>query len=96
MADFVPPTLCLAANSQLVVNFSGRAKHSFKGQIQVNGNQAYLYFECIDIGNFDTSPVVVGALFLGGTVRNMRGKWLFSDMTGGSASPLSVDHYYFP
>jgi hypothetical protein len=69
---------------------------SFKIRVDVHGDQADLYFECIDIGNFDTSPVVAGALFAGGTVRHVRGKWLFSDITGGSAFPLSVDHYYFP
>jgi len=69
---------------------------SFKIQVAVHGERADLYFECIDIGNFDTSPVVAGALFAGGTVRKVGGRWVFSDITGGSAFPLSVDHYYIP
>jgi hypothetical protein len=32
---------------------------------------------------------------LAGT-RKIEGKWLFSDMFGGSSSPLSVDYYYYP
>lgn len=30
------------------------------------------------------------------TLRKIKGKWLFSNMFGGSSDPLSVDHYYFP
>jgi ketosteroid isomerase-like protein len=67
---------------------------SFKIQIDVKGDQAYLYYECIDIGNFDTSPFVASVLFNEGTVRKIGGKWVFWQMNGGSALPLSVDHYY--
>jgi ketosteroid isomerase-like protein len=69
---------------------------SFKIQIEVHGDEAYLYFECVDIGNFDTSPVVAGVLYNAGTVRKIQGKWQFWRMNGGPASPLSVDHYYYP
>ncbi len=70
---------------------------SFKTKIDVDGRQAFLYFECIDIGDFDLpSRYIAGASFIAGTVRKIRGKWLFWRMNAGSASPLSVDHYYFP
>ncbi|HEV2351945.1 MAG TPA: nuclear transport factor 2 family protein [Terriglobia bacterium] len=70
---------------------------SFKTQINVQGDQAGLYFECHDVGDYDlASRSIVADLFLAGTVRNVDGKWVFSDMTAGKAAPLSVDHYYFP
>ncbi|PYQ52922.1 MAG: hypothetical protein DMF78_10255 [Acidobacteria bacterium] len=70
---------------------------SFKTQIDVHGNQAWLYFECHDVGNFDlASRVIAGDTFLAGTLRHASGRWVFSDMTAGKASPLAVDHYYFP
>lgn len=34
--------------------------------------------------------------FLTGAVLKMEGKELFSDMFGGSSSPLSLDQHYFP
>ncbi len=70
---------------------------SFKIQINVQSDQAGLYFECHDIGDYDlASRFIASDTFLAGTVRNVGGKWVFSDMTAGKASPLSVDHYYFP
>jgi hypothetical protein len=70
---------------------------SFKTQIDVSGDQAWLYFECHDIGDFDlTTRFIAADLFLAGTVRNVGGTWLFWSMTAGKSSPLSVDHYYFP
>jgi hypothetical protein len=41
------------------------------------------------------APVYRSGTFVAGT-RRIEGKWLFSDMFGGSSSPLSVDHYYYP
>jgi hypothetical protein len=70
---------------------------SFKLQIDVHGNEAWLYFECHDIGNFDlASRFIAGDTFLAGTVRDVAGRWVFRDMTAGRAFPLSADHYYFP
>jgi hypothetical protein len=70
---------------------------SFKLQIDVQGNEAWLYFECHDIGDFDLpSRFIASDTFLAGTVCNAGGVWVFCDMTAGKASPLSVDHYYFP
>jgi hypothetical protein len=72
---------------------------SFKTQIDVgyNGDHAWLYFECHDVGDYDLPTRAIAAdLFLAGTLRRIRGAWLFSNMTAGKSSPLSVDHYYFP
>jgi hypothetical protein len=70
---------------------------SFKIQIDVFGHQAWLYFECHDVGDFDLpTRVIASDTFLAGTIRRDGGKWLFWNMTAGKAAPLSVDHYYFP
>jgi len=70
---------------------------SFKIRIDVSGNQASLYFECHDIGDYDLpTRFIASDTFLVGTLQNMSGKWVFSNMTAGKSSPLSVDHYYFP
>jgi ketosteroid isomerase-like protein len=75
---------------------------SYKTTIQVHGNQAFLYFECHDIGNFDsggfddaTKKTIINDTYLAGTLRNIGGDWVFWDMTAGSSSPLSYDTYYF-
>lgn len=70
---------------------------SFKTQINVHGDDASLYFECHDVANFDqTTRFIANDTFLSGTVRNIGGQWVFSNMTAGKAFPLSVGHYYFP
>jgi hypothetical protein len=70
---------------------------SFKTQINVKGNQAWLYFECHDIGDYDLpSRFIASDTFLAGTVRQLGGTWVFGNMTAGRSAPLSVDHYYFP
>ena len=70
---------------------------SFKIQIDVHGNEAFFYEECHDVQDFDLpSRFIAADTFLAGTLKKIGGKWLFSNMFGGSASPLSVDHYYFP
>ena len=70
---------------------------SFKTQIVVHGDEAWLYFECHDVGDFDQpTRSIVNDTFLAGTVRHIGGRWVFSNMTAGTASPLSFDHYYFP
>jgi ketosteroid isomerase-like protein len=66
---------------------------SFKEQVRVHGDEAWLYFECHDADL--ASGAFVSHLFLAGTVRNRNGRWLFQNMTGGPA-PLSVDQIYFP
>jgi hypothetical protein len=70
---------------------------SFKTQIAVRSDdEAWLYFECHDVGDYDQpARAIAGDTFLAGTVRNLQGKWVFWDMTAGSSSPLSADHYYF-
>lgn len=70
---------------------------SFKTQIKVTGDDAWLYIECHDVGNFDADSRFIAAdAFLAGTIRRVGGRWLFWNMTAGSARPLSADHYYFP
>ena len=70
---------------------------SFKTQIDVHGNGAWLYFECHDVGDYDLpSRFFAGDTFLAGTVSHVSGSWVFWNMTAGKSSPLSFDHYYFP
>jgi ketosteroid isomerase-like protein len=70
---------------------------SFKTQIDVDGDEAWLYFECHDVGDYDLPDRAIAAdTFLAGTVRKVHGKWVFSNMTAGKAFPLSANHYYFP
>jgi ketosteroid isomerase-like protein len=76
---------------------------SYKTTIEVDGNTAFLYFECHDVGEFATAgfddptvKTIVNDTYLAGTLRNVGGSWLFWQMTAGSSSPLSYDNYYFP
>jgi ketosteroid isomerase-like protein len=76
---------------------------SYKTQIEVHGNEAFLYFECHDIGNFATGDfgdpavkTIVNDTFLAGTLRHVGGDWVFWSMTAGPSSPLSYNHYYYP
>lgn len=70
---------------------------SFKIQIDVHGEEAFFYEECHDVADFDLpSRSIASSTFLAGTLRKINGEWHFWIMNGGSASPLSVDHYYFP
>jgi ketosteroid isomerase-like protein len=76
---------------------------SYKTTIKVNGNEAFLYFECHDIGEFlsgtfgdPTVKTIVNDTYLAGTLRLIGGSWVFWYMTAGSSSPLSYDHYYYP
>jgi len=70
---------------------------SFKIQIDLHGSRGFLYFECHDVGDYDlTTRLIAGDTFLGGTIRKMRDRWVFWEMTAGRAFPLSVDQYYFP
>jgi len=70
---------------------------SFKIQIDVKSDdEAWLYFECHDVDNYDQpTRSIIADLFLGGTIKNVDGKWAFWDMTSGSGATLSPDHYYF-
>jgi hypothetical protein len=76
---------------------------TFKGQVDVHGRLAEIYFECHDVEQFTVAmpppappanPMVTH-LFLAGTIRKRAGEWKFWHMTGGAA-PLSVDQIYFP
>jgi ketosteroid isomerase-like protein len=70
---------------------------SFKIQIDVHGDEAFFYEECHDIGDFNLpTRFIASSTFLAGTLRKVDGAWLFWNMNGGSASPLSINHYYFP
>jgi hypothetical protein len=70
---------------------------SYKIQIAVDGHQAWLYFECHDVGSYDQpNRSIVSDTFLAGTIRHGHHAWLFHSMTAGKAAPLSFDHYYFP
>jgi ketosteroid isomerase-like protein len=72
---------------------------SFKDQIAVHGNTAFLYFECHDVALDTDDPAgAQGALVTHltnfGTIRNVRGSWLYWRMHFGSAAPISVDTIY--
>jgi hypothetical protein len=72
---------------------------SFKDQIQVQGNTAYLYFECHDVALDTNDPggaqgTIVTHLTNFGMIRNDSGTWRFWQMTFGSAVPISVDTIY--
>jgi hypothetical protein len=76
---------------------------SYKTTIDVQGNEAILYFECHDIGEFTTAGLndpavktIASDTFLAGTPRKSCDDWLFWNTTAGPSSPLSFDHYYFP
>ena len=70
---------------------------SFKTQIDVHGNDAWLYFECHDVGDYALATrFIANDSFLGGTVRKIGDSWVFADMTAGKSFPLSVTAYYFP
>ena len=76
---------------------------SYKTTIQVHGDEAFLYFECHDVGEFASGgfddpsvKTIVNDSYLAGTLRNIGGTWVFWSMTAGSSSPLSYDTYYFP
>jgi TAT (twin-arginine translocation) pathway signal sequence len=70
---------------------------SFKIAIDVHGELAWLYFECHDVGDFDLDTRSIATdTFLAGMIRKVNGDWVFSNMTAGKASPLSVTQYYFP
>ena len=69
---------------------------SFKIRIDVQGNEAFFYEECHDVGDFDLATRSIAAdSFFAGFLRKIDGRWVFSNMYGGSAQ-LSMDHYYFP
>jgi ketosteroid isomerase-like protein len=66
---------------------------SFKDQMRVDGDTAFLYFECHD---FDLATRTVATdTYNAGTLRNVKGNWLFWQMHFGLA-PLDVDTIYFP
>jgi len=71
---------------------------SYKTTIDVDGAEAFLYFECHDVGNFADPKMrtIVNDTFLAGTLHKHGGSWLFWDMTAGSSSPLDYSRYYFP
>lgn len=70
---------------------------SYKIQIVLQGGEAWLYFECHDVGNYDQPDrSIVSDTFLAGTIRHGHDAWFFHSMTAGKAAPLSFDHYYFP
>jgi hypothetical protein len=68
---------------------------SYKTRIAVRGKEASLYFECHDVADYDQpTRNIINDTFLAGTLRNVRGKWVFYDMSAGPATPLSLDHDY--
>ena len=70
---------------------------SFKTQIRVNGETAWLYFECHDVADYDLSTrSIVADTFLAGTLQKNANTWQFKEMTAGPSKPLSVDTYFFP
>jgi hypothetical protein len=76
---------------------------SFKTKIELHGHDAFLYFECHDIGDFATGAfndpgvkTIVNDTFLAAALRHVAGSWLFWKMTAGRSSPLSYKHCYYP
>jgi hypothetical protein len=68
---------------------------SFKTRIAVRNNEASLYFECHDVADYDQpTRNIINDTYLAGTCRNVGGKWVFYDMSAGTATPLSLDQYY--
>ena len=72
---------------------------SYKTTIEVDGNEAFLYFECHDVvldANDPAGPVgsIVTHLTNFGMIRRVGGSWLYWQMHFGSAAPLSVDTIY--
>jgi hypothetical protein len=70
---------------------------SFKIQIDVKtDDEGWMYFECHDVDNYDQpTRSIIADLYLGGTIKNIDGRWAFWDMTSGSGATLSPDRYYF-
>ncbi|MEO6413156.1 MAG: nuclear transport factor 2 family protein [Pedococcus sp.] len=66
---------------------------TFKDQIEVHGNRAWLYLECHDVEL--ATGLMVTHLVLSGTLRKDNDRWLLWHMTSGQA-PLSVDKVYLP
>src|SRR5262249_22926185 len=66
---------------------------SFKDQIHVQGDSAFLYFECHDVDL--ASGLIAAHSFNGGTLRRDAGQWRFRNMHFGTAA-LSVDTIYYP
>lgn len=76
---------------------------SYKTTIQVHGDEAFLYFECHDVGEFQTggfndptTKTIVNDTYLAGTLRRVQDAWVFWSMTAGPSSPLSYSTYYSP
>ena len=72
---------------------------SFKDQIAVHGDTAFLYFECHDVALDTNDPggaqgAIVTHLTNFGVIRNIGGSWLYWHMHFGSAAPISVDTIY--
>lgn len=86
---------------------SGSWKHkrlslvpSFKDQIDVHGDRAYLYFECHDVALDANDPggaqgSLVTHLYNAGTIRRHAGNWQFQLMHFGVAG-LSTDTLFYP
>ena len=63
---------------------------SYKTKIDVDGDEAFLYFECHDVGDYDLpTRAIAGDTFLAGTVRRVQGTWVFWDMAAGPSAPLA-------
>jgi hypothetical protein len=72
----------------------GRSRHF---QVRSIGDEAWLYFECHDVGDYDLpARAIASDTLLAGTVRKVAGRWVFSTMTAGASLPLYVNHYHFP
>ena len=68
---------------------------SYKTTIKVHGEEAFLYFECHDIGDFATGgfddptiKTIINDTFLGGTLRHIGAVWLYWNISAASSSPL--------
>ena len=93
----------LLAGFGLVHPSSFLAVPSYKTKIDVHGDEAFLYFECHDIGNFATGEfndssvtTIVNDTFLAGALRHEAGSWLFWKMTAGEVPPALVRPLLLP
>lgn len=58
---------------------------SFRKQIDIHGNTAEVYLECIFL---DESETVVAKSSLSGTIKKVNGQWMFWHMNANPAAPL--------
>ncbi|MFN0128152.1 MAG: hypothetical protein ACKV19_15860 [Verrucomicrobiales bacterium] len=77
--------LTFFANSPFFNNNWISLSPTFRTEVEIHGNTAEIYLECIFVNQADT---VAAKRALSGTLKKVRGKWLFWDMETNPSSPL--------